>query len=502
MDCFIDDMINASSRGSMKNHPTSPAPSEPPLPPFPTLSRHKKTKSVKFPEGASSSAASSSKPPETPAAAAVPLPDTPVATTLPLSEEAPNIRVTVASPKAVPEAAAGQSDYFSSADLAPLGKPQARPSIVGPSHTGGSTYFSPVSELPPPALEVSQAAEELPITAEHLTEAAPEYQQQESLDGHKEKKAPVEESSGDIDGSLPSMLHVAHTPIPTVLSRPATLIGISGSPSSGKTTLAHLLSAVLPQTTPYFIIHQEDFLVPEHLMVPPTDGKLATHRHTVDFSAFKRLVEYSKREGRTPPAFNSGQPMEQEERAQSRVPPELLEELRSVLAGVQGLQDGRTIAVIEGDLLFHSETIRSLLDIKILLRASREESMTRRFNRSNDQSTSRERMTWNTREYFDRTLWPHYAGEHAVLFEHGDVEGEPKPRIYERVGIAVQPALNMSVQQALRWVVEIICKESEEALYRRDRELGSVSDDREEMEFCKCNHGFLGKIRQTIFDFL
>ncbi|KAI4265516.1 MAG: hypothetical protein L6R38_009362 [Xanthoria sp. 2 TBL-2021] len=493
MDYLIDDMLDASARGSTKSVPPTPAPSEPPLPPSPALIRRKKTKSVKFPEGGSSSVAGSSKLPGTPIAATIPLPDTPAP-----SVDVPTSVETEAAAKAVPEAVVGQSDYFSAAELAPPEESQPRPGLFGSSHTGGSTYFSPMSELPPPALEISQAAEELPVAEEHLTEPAFVAEEQ---DPAGIPTAP-EDTPREFGGDVPPMIHVTHQAIPTVHSQEAMLIGISGSPSSGKTTLAQLLSIILPQTTPAFIIHQDDFFIPDHLMVPPTNGELATHRHTADLSAFKRFVEYSKREGRPPPAFKSMQPIDGRERAMSQVPPDLLDQLSSIVAGVPSLHDGQPIGIVEGDLLYHSETIRGLLDVKILLRASREESTARRFDRADDQDAGHDKRSWDTREYFDRTLWPHYSKEHAILFDHGDVDGRPKSRICENVGIAVQPMLNMSLEQALRWMVEVICRESEEVMYRRDREMASSIDDREALEFCRCNEGFLGKIRQIIFDFL
>ena len=502
MNYLIDDIIDASLRGLTKSLPTSPTLPDPPLPPFPTLAKRKQTKSVKFPQGASSSAAGSSKLLETPTAAAIPLPDTPAQSTLPLAAEVPVAVETAASPKAVPEAAE-PSDYFSAAKLVSPEVSLARPNIVGPSHTGGSPYFSPMSELPPPALKKSSAAEEVPAVIEHLTEPATVAEQGEPTVQHEEEPTAVEESLRDLHGSRPATLYVAHTPIPTVHNQPALLIGISGRPSSGKTTLAHLLSAVLPPTIPYFTIHQDDFLVSEHLMVPPTNGEQPTRRHTVDFSAFKRFVEYSKREGRPPSASEPMQPTYEKERAMSRVPLEVLEQLQSVLAGVPSLQDDRPIGIVEGDMLYHSETVRSLLDIKILLRASREESRTRRFDMSDGQIVGRERKSWDTREYFNRTLWPHYVKEHAVLFSHGDVEDQAKSTICDDVGISVQPLLDMGVEQVLRWMVDIICRESGGAVYRHDREMASVAENREEaFEFCKCNDGFLGRIRQTIFDLL
>ncbi|KAL9624058.1 MAG: hypothetical protein Q9204_007902, partial [Flavoplaca sp. TL-2023a] len=412
MDYFIDDMLDASVRGSRKSVSRSPAPTEPPLPPSPPPIRKRKTKNVKFPDCGSGNVAVSSKHPEIPIAAAIPLPDTPAPSSS-RSVTDPSTSVDTEAPaKTAPEAVAGPSDYFSAAELAP--SEESRPGTLSPSHTGGSTHLSPMSELPPPAVEVSKSAEELPVADHHPTEPS-EVAEEQDPEGDS---VALEPTPKDSDDGVSPMIHVVHQAIPTIRSQEPMLIGISGSPSSGKTTLAHLLSLILPATTASFIIHQDDFFVPDHLMIPSTNGEPASHRHTADLSAFKRFVEYSKHEGGPPLAFRSMQPVDQGERALSQISSGLLEHLQSILVGVPGLREIRPIGIVEGDLLYHSETIRSLLDIKILLRTSREESRARRFDKPNDKATGHERKSWDTRDYFNRTQWPHYAKEHAVLFEH------------------------------------------------------------------------------------
>ncbi|KAL8641869.1 MAG: hypothetical protein Q9226_008575 [Calogaya cf. arnoldii] len=498
MDYLIEDMLDASARRFKKKVPPNPATPGPPLPPSSTPIKRNKAKSLKFPDAGSSSAAGGSELPETSTAAAIPLPDTPAASIVRFLDDLPTFLESEASLKTVPKAVVGQSDYFSAAELVPPEETHSRPGLVGRSHTGGSTYFSPMSELPPSALEVSQATEEQPVADKDLTEPASRLEEQDPA-GYP--TAPEDTPRG-LDGDVPPMIRVAHQAIPMVHSQEAMLIGISGSPSSGKTTLARLLSTVLFRITPYFIIHQDDFFVPDHLMIPPENGELATHRHTTDLSSFKRFVEYSKREGRPPPTFRSMHPIDVREQTMSPVPPGLLDHLSSILAGVPSLRDGRPIGIVEGDMLYHSETIRSLLDIKILLRASREESKARRFHRADDQGTRQDRRFWDTMEYFDRTLWPHYTREHAILFDYGDVDGRPKSRICENVGIRVQPLLNMSLEQALRWMVDVICRESEEVMYRHDRGTATLIDGRGASDSCRCDEGFLERIQQTIFDFL
>ncbi|KAL8806029.1 MAG: hypothetical protein Q9182_001561 [Xanthomendoza sp. 2 TL-2023] len=500
------DMINTTS--------SQPPPPEPPLPPSPTLIRRKKAKSVTFPASPGSDAARSSKPPADPIAAAVPLPETPASSSLAVTGAIPAvIEPPVSSKESREVAGPGQLGYFSAAELVPSGEAFANPNVSRGSFLGDPVtpaFFTPMSQLPPVSLEgsqppveppvaIEQEAETAPAIEEHEVEAAPATEEQEPANEPDVEPVVVAEAQGDLAGSPPPMLHVAPNPIPTVLaSQPAIFIGISGCPSSGKTTLAHLLSEVLPPSTPSFIVHQADFFVSEHLMVPQGE-EAATHRHTVDFASFKRFLEYSKREGRPPPAFRSTQPMVDRERALSQVPSPFLEQRQSGLGGMQCFQSGRPVGIVEGGMLYHSETIRSLLDIKILLRAGREESRSRRFDGAGD---DHERRAWDTGEYFDRIMWPGYVNEHAVLFDNTDVEGRPKFRMCERVGISVQPTLNMGLEETLRWIVDIICRESEEIVYRHDREMASALDTREEFEFCDCSEGFLGKIRKTIFDHL
>ncbi|KAL8689372.1 MAG: hypothetical protein Q9224_004652 [Gallowayella concinna] len=502
MDYLINDMTNTSARRSLRRLPANIPPPEPPLPPPPTLTTRKKTKRAEIPRGPGSDAAGSSKTSADRTAAAVPLPRTPASSSVAWSGDIPAVIESAASPKAGREVAApGQLDYFSAAELAPSGEAFANLNVPGASFPGGPitpAFFTPMSQPPPGLPEVSQPPEEPRVTLEREAETATATEEQEPASEPKAEPVVVAETRRDLAGSPPPMLHVAPDPIPTVhASQPAIFIGISGCPSSGKTTIANLLPVVLPQSTPWFIVHESDFFVPEHLMVPQTQQ--ATHRHKVDFASFKRFLEYSKCEGRPPPAFRSTQPVEDRERALSQVPSALLEQMQSSLDGLQSFQNGRPVGIVEGGMLYHSETIRSLLDIKILLRSSREDSRNRRFECAGD---GHERKSWDTREYFDRIMWPQYVHEHAVLFNNGDVEGKVKFRLCEGVGISVQPTLNMGLEQTLRWIVDEICSESEEVVYRQDRDMASVVDITEDFEFCDCSEGFLGRIRKTIFDLL
>lgn len=516
MDYFIDDMLNSSRRGSTKSLPSSPGPSEPPLPPFPTPTRKKKNKSVKFPECTSSGMAESSKMPEASSAAAVPLPDTPAPPTVDLPADGAVKEDGLLSPISVATTAAPtQSDYFSATELPPSQSTLAVPRVPGASDTGAPAFFTPASELPLPIPELSHPAKE-PIQPgddlQHLAEDPSAAMETEPATATEEQDA-SSHLQGDLGAakgvsedrveSPPSVLRISHSPIPIIHSQPAILIGISGVPSSGKTTLAHLLSVILPPTTSCFILHQDDFSNPKHLLVPNVNGEFEyDSRSAINFSAFKRVLEYAKHERRLPPGFLSQQPQDERERALSQVPSAVLEELQDSLLHLPSLQDGQPIGIIEGSSLYRSETVRSLLDIKLFLRARRAISGTRCFEHSVKQSSDSGREYWDFRNSFDRNVWRNLTREHEVLFENGDVEARPNLRTCEGVGIAVQSDLDLSLNETLQWVVDKVKSGCEEVAYSRDGEIRSILERKVEYEFCDCKEGLLGKIRQTIFDIL
>ncbi|KAL8935388.1 MAG: hypothetical protein Q9216_005449 [Gyalolechia sp. 2 TL-2023] len=494
MDFLIDGMIGSSRKGSAKGAANGSAAPEPPLPPAPTSSsspRSRKSNSSKSWGGQSSYVGESSqglKVPRSSAAAAIPLPETPI---LPP-------KVSLQSPKSAAGTVA-KPDYFSGAELAPPASVSNRdvPELSTPDP---SALLSPMPELPqgghekPPSKEISAGAEVSGAQGQVAEKQQPVVHTEEE-DASTAKEMPAERVE-----SPPPKLNILQTPVPAIQNQPAIMIGLSGSPGSGKTTLAHLLCLVLPPTTPSFIVQQDDFFVRKHLLIPDVDGGVdVDYRRTVDFTAFKRLMTYSKREGRLPPGYRSLQLREERENVLSRVSPELLERLRASVADLPNLYNGRPVGIVDGFLLYHSSTIRNLLDVKILLRASKEASRTRQAERKYDeqQSSERNRNAWETVEYFDQVVWPNYVEEHAVLFEDGDVEGKTIPNICGGVEISVQPDLDMGLAEVLQWVIEVFRKEAGEIVERHEREMALMMD---KYEACSCSEGFLGKIRQAIFD--
>lgn len=288
--------------------------------------------------------------------------------------------------------------------------------------------------------------------------------------------------------------------MPDLHRHPAILIGLSGSPLSGKTTIAHLFPLVLPASTPWFILQESDFFVPKHLLVPDANGDLDVDcRNAIDFSAFIRLMDFTKREGGPPPRFRSSQSEEGPD-VKAQISSEVIEQLQAVMASMNFLKDGRPVGIVDGFLLYHDPRIRDLLDVKIMLRCSSDKANERRIKKSDHQGPDAEKEVW--KEPLDQVVRRNFVQEHEVLFQNGDVEGTPIQDVCEGIGIAVQPGLDDSVEEVLRWVVNTICKKSSELEVDLicDRRMEPSTVWKAEYEPCDCGEGWLGKLRQILYE--
>lgn len=282
--------------------------------------------------------------------------------------------------------------------------------------------------------------------------------------------------------------------LPTPIHDPsAIMIGVSGIASSGKTTLAHLLLSIIPPTTTVFLLHQDDFLVPKRLLVPSQNGELdADGPNAIDFASLKRVLKYVKREGKLPSTFHTMQAEKNEHvRAVSLVSPDELDDVKALVTRSELFQAGRSIGIVDGSLLYHDPTIRSLLDVKIFLRASRDIARQRRFEKPEYVDSESGDNFWRTRDYFDRIIWPNYTEEHGPLFENGDVQSRPIVGLCEELGIVIQPELDLSVLETLRWAAESIIKDISNREFQETPNLGLRSQS---------DRGWLEKIQQILFD--
>lgn len=310
-------------------------------------------------------------------------------------------------------------------------------------------------------------------------------------------KIPIEREESPL-----GTIYISQQPIPVVDNRPALLIGLSGVSSSGKTSISHLLRLVLPPSSPIFILHQDDFFIPKHLLVPSSTGELdADCPDAIDFAALIKMLEYAKFEGALPSTFHTEQ-IEEDERAValSKVDPRVLEELK-VLVSQSGLFEfGRPVGIVDGFLLYQNPAIRQLLDIKILLRASKEKSKSRRFARPDYTGPDvGGEFFWRTQDYFDKFVWRNYSHEHRRLFEQGDVEGKPLENVCNYLGIFVQPEVDQNLEDVLKWAVQSIFNSLDGLKTRENRETETRTLSRRIFEL---HDRWLENFRRALYDLL
>lgn len=237
-------------------------------------------------------------------------------------------------------------------------------------------------------------------------------------------------------------------------------------------------------------------------------------RDALDFAALARVLRFAKRTGELPSDryVHHGVDDEQQAHAASFVAPEIVEELKEVLAKSGALQKGQVVGIVYGFLLYNEPEIRDLLDIKLFLRVRKEQARASRFAKPEYALEEEEEEWygdfWTTERYFDGIAWPNYVNEHKALFENGDVEGVPFWGLWERLGIVMQPQLDMEVEQMLRWAVACIPKALEGGKEESTRDLAQDGEIDPEGSFfrkyeaCDCNHGWLGRVRKVLYDFV
>ncbi|KAL8830366.1 MAG: hypothetical protein Q9191_001476 [Dirinaria sp. TL-2023a] len=299
----------------------------------------------------------------------------------------------------------------------------------------------------------------------------------------------------------PDTLHIIQEPLPIVHATPAILIGIAGCTSSGKSVLSRVLESVLPPSTPRFVIHQNDFFVPEHLLVPSgSDGKLdADCREAVDFKSLARVMKYAKREGGLPPGFRTRQDETYDlEQVRGMVNEATIDELKILLADSAVLEEGQPVGIVDGFLLYSEPEIRGLLDVKLFLRTTKDKAGIRRFEKLEGVGGGAGEDFWMTREYFDTMVWPNYILEHASLFRDGNVEGEPLFDLCEGLAISMQPELEMKAEEIVRWAVNTIVGRLRALSLGQSRSLDPEEVLPGKYELCNCGDGWIGHVRRFL----
>ena len=187
----------------------------------------------------------------------------------------------------------------------------------------------------------------------------------------------------------------------------------------------------------------------------------------MDFSTFKKLLQYAKREGQLPEAFKTAhdEPTERE-RAETLVAEKDWKSLKQFVANTIGLKPGCTFGIVEGPLLFHDTKIRDLLDVKLFLWASMEIARTRWLNVIACGNHKAEGVpSWLTQDHFDRIMWRNYIEETRHLFHRGDVGGVAHRRVCNDLGVRVQPKMNSTLKEAMRWAVDMVVNDLDTLAY-------------------------------------
>ena len=344
------------------------------------------------------------------------------------------------------------------------------------------------------ATEVAQPAELSTTGAEG--DGTERNQDPEAVE--KEGSEPIIQEAGIPESE--TTLHVVQETVPVVHTPPAILIGIAGCTCSGKSVLSYLLSSILPPASPTFVLHQDDFMVPPQLLVPSENGELdANCPEAVDFASLTRMLRFVKREGMVTAGFaTKSDESDVQERAASMVSQGTLDELKVLLAESGKVGEGQPVGIVDGFLLFHRPEIRDLLDVKLFLRTTKEKAGARRFEKAENVGEDAGEVFWRTREYFEKTVWPNYVQEHWAMFRDGNVEGEPLFDVCDALAISVQPELDMSIEETVRWVVNCTVERLGALSMGQLRSLDPEEVLGDRYQLCECGHGWLGKVRRFL----
>ncbi|MCJ1314487.1 ribosylnicotinamide kinase [Agyrium rufum] len=237
----------------------------------------------------------------------------------------------------------------------------------------------------------------------------------------------------------------------------ATIIGLSGCSSSGKTTLARLLRNIFPYT---LILHEDDFYLPEEQLLFREGLRDWDCAASIDLPGLVRSLMYIHEHGELPPELVSKE--DQNAVGPSGVDDSTIESLKENVrkwltdeGRSAPLSDSHRLIIMDGFLLL-GESVRAVrenLDVKILLRAKYQKAKQRRENRSG--YVTLEGFWEDPPDYVDKVVWPNYVEEHAFLFENGDVEGSVKEGLASELGVVVCPGEGeWPMGKVLLWAVE------------------------------------------------
>ncbi|KAI5948931.1 NRK1 [Candida theae] len=197
------------------------------------------------------------------------------------------------------------------------------------------------------------------------------------------------------------------------------LIAFGGPSSSGKTTIAQTLKALLADVT---LIHLDDFYLTDSRI--PIDEATGYQNwdcaEAIDFEKFTTYVENVK-SGKEQVPINSIQSND----LNLKLDPS---EKRAIVDKIDSQQDkfkGKKLVFIDGFMLFHNPELVDLFDIELLFHASFSTLKQRRESRGGYNTA--EGFWVDPPDYFEKIVWPGFVNSHKYLFVGEDVDNNLKP---------------------------------------------------------------------------
>ncbi len=253
------------------------------------------------------------------------------------------------------------------------------------------------------------------------------------------------------------------------------IIGVSGSSSSGKTTLSRLLKSIFDRA---FILHEDDFYKVD-AEIPYKNGVQDWDcLEAIDRSQLNAALAHIKAHGRPPPELVSKEDLN--EAGNADVDHEVVQawrdKMRALVVG-PGSDTCTTVAIIDGFLLFVEEmqSTRDMIDVKLFLRTSYETVKNRREARKG--YATLEGFWTDPPGYVDSVVWPNYARYHAFLFCNGKVEEPFDEEVCRSRGIRpMVDSADKSMTRCLEWACSSIQTHFDEYRRMRGRKQNALLD--------------------------
>ncbi|KAL6944364.1 hypothetical protein ACO0RG_001100 [Hanseniaspora osmophila] len=199
------------------------------------------------------------------------------------------------------------------------------------------------------------------------------------------------------------------------------IVGLSGASSSGKTTLAKLITQLLPPEN-VILIHEDDFF--KHDDEVPIDEKYGIANwdcpEALDLASFDEELKLIKLNGTAAISKelihnNNVDSIDKFELDQT-----LLEKIKQGFANM--IPASCKIIIVDGFMMYQDDVLRSKFDVKLLVRAPYATLKKRRAARPGYQTL--ESFWVDPPYYFDEFVYKSYKQSHARLFMDDNVESQ------------------------------------------------------------------------------